>query len=58
MNAEDPPASWEGDFRDSIGGTYGYTTYTVFRDPKTRRRIAASIGVMMSKNSFVMWVKT
>ena len=50
MNAEDPPAGWEqGDFHDSSGGTYRYTTHTVFRDPKTRPRVAASIGVVVSK---------
>ena len=58
MNTENPPAGWEqGDFH-SIGGTYRYTTCTVFRDPKSRRRVAASMGVMMSKGSFVMWLKT
>ena len=58
VDVEKSPAGWEQeDFRDSSGGTYRYTTRTVFRDPKTRRRVAASIGVVVSKGSFMMWLK-
>jgi hypothetical protein len=57
--AEKPQAGGEpGDFQESDAGTYSYATRTVFSDPKTGRRVPASVGIVVSKGSVMMWLKT
>lgn len=59
VEAEKPQAGGEpGDFQESGAGTYSYTTRTVFSDPKTGRRVPASVGIVVSKGSVMMWLKT
>ena len=48
----------QGDFRKASAGTCSYTTRAVLRDPKTGRRVPASVGVVVSDGSVMMWVKT
>jgi hypothetical protein len=50
--------SKQADFQESGNGTYSYATQAVWRNPKTGCRILASIGIVVSDGSVMMWVKT
>ena len=59
VEAERPHAGWEpGDFQGSSAGTYSYATRAFFCDPKTGRRVPASVGIVVSEGSLMMWLKT
>ncbi len=59
MEAEKRPAGWEqGDFLGPGAGTYSYTAEAAIRDPKTGRRVPASVGIVVSEGSVMMWLKT
>jgi hypothetical protein len=59
VGAEKLPAGWEpGDLPESDADTYGYATRAVFCDPETGRCVPASVGIVMSEGSMMIWLKT
>jgi hypothetical protein len=56
VKAEKRRVSWEQE--ESSDGTCSYTTQVVWRNPKTGCRILASIGIVVSDGSVMMWLKT
>jgi len=59
VEAKKPQVGWEpGHFQGSSAGTYSYATRAFFCDPKTGRRVPASVGIVVSEGSVMMWLKT
>jgi len=58
VEGEKPRAWGPGDFQESSADTYSYATRAVFCDPKTGRRVPASVGIVVSEGSVMMWLKT
>ena len=59
VEAEKLHCGWEpGDLQGSSAGTYSYATRAFLYDPKTGRRVPASVGLVVSEGSVMMWLKT
>jgi transcriptional regulator with XRE-family HTH domain len=52
------PACWESaDFPEADADTYSYATRALFCDPETGRWVPASVGIVMSEGSLMIWLK-
>ena len=46
------------EFQESGDGTVSFTTQALWRNPKAGGPMLASIGVVVSEGSVIMWLKT
>lgn len=52
------PGTVHENLPEASRGSYSYTTQTVFRDPKTGRRVPVNVGVVVSPGYIMTWLKT
>lgn len=55
--AKPHPSLVPGEGAEAEGNPHGYTARIVFRDPGTGAKIPVNVGVALSEDCFVAWLK-